>query len=144
MDTFEAWVIIEKPVEKVFEYATDFNKIMQWQTSLKTSHLTSSGTTQKGATYYCLNTFLGKRIETEGRITAYELNKKCSFKTTSGPIKAEHSLIFEPTSEGTRVTAVGVADFSSFSLAKRLVARKAKKQLQNDLTKLKYILEAED
>jgi uncharacterized membrane protein len=49
--TFESEIIIEKPVQTVFEFTTRFENNIQWQTGLLESVQTSPGHNGPGATY---------------------------------------------------------------------------------------------
>ena len=94
-----------------------------------------------GATYRCVNRFMGKEIETEGVISEYAPEKKCSFRFTSGPVTGESSFIFEPSEDGTVFTTVGELDIGLFRLAGFMIRRAARAQIKNDLLRLKAVLE---
>lgn len=139
--TFESEIIIEKPVQTVFEFTTRFENNVQWQTGLLESVQTSPGPIGPGATYRCLNRFLGREIETQGVVTDYEPHSKCAFSIESGPVAGRSSFEFEPVTEGTRVVFSGDADLSGFSFAKMLMVPRIRKQIANDLAALKKVLE---
>ncbi len=103
--------------------------------------MTSGGQFGQGSTYRCVNRFLGQRIETEGLITEYEPDRRCSIRITTGPVIGTSRLCFEAVDGGTRFTTTGELDLTYFRLAKLLVKRKIRKQLINDMGKLKAILE---
>ncbi|MBU0986232.1 MAG: SRPBCC family protein [Proteobacteria bacterium] len=141
MTKFESSIIIRKPVEKVFGFATNLDNNTQWQTDILEARQTSKGPFGLGATYRCVNKFLGRRIETEGFIKEYEPDRHCSYNIISGVITGETRFTFEPVESGTRFTTSGEVDLGFFKLLKSVVVRKALRQLENDLKKLKYILE---
>ena len=138
---FENSVLIKRPVEKVFGYVTDFSNNSRWQTAILEMEMTSGGHFGQGSTYRCVNRFMGQRIETEGLITKYEPERLCSIRITSGPVVGTSDLRFEAVNGGTSFTTTGQLDLTFFKLAKLLVKRKIKKQLINDMKKLKAILE---
>lgn len=138
---FENSVVIHHPIRKVFEFVTNFNNNALWQTGILTMDITSEGQFGHGSTYYCVNRFMGKRIETEGLITAYEPDRRCCIRITSGNVTGTSSLYFEAVGGGTRFTAAGELDLAYFRLARLLVKRKIRQQLKNDMDKLKDILE---
>ena len=92
---FENSVIINRPVNKVFEFITDLNNNPIWQTDILELAMTSGGRFGPGATYRCVNRFMGKRIETEGGITGYVPDRACSFQITSGSISGESNFLIE-------------------------------------------------
>jgi hypothetical protein len=138
---FKECVVIDQPVDTVFSFATDLRNNSLWQTDIIVAEQTSDGPFGRGATYRCVNKFMGQRIETEGIITDFEPKKKCGFKFISGPITGESSYFFEPISESTRFTASGDLNVNLLSIAKWIVSHFAKEQIRNDLWKLKKILE---
>jgi uncharacterized membrane protein len=138
---FESEIIIKKPVQTVFEFTTRFENNIRWQTGLVESVQTSPGPMRPGATYRCLNRFLGREIETQGVVTDYKPHQKCAYRIESGPIAGQSAFEFEPVVGGTRVVFSGDADLSGFSFAKMLMVPKIKKQIANDLAVLKKVLE---
>ena len=138
---FRESVIIQQPIETVFTYTTDLNNNTQWQTDVLEVKQTSDGPFGPGATYRCVNKFLGKRIEANGVVSEYEPERKCSFKFTSGPVTGESSYIFEPVSDGTQFTTTGELTLSLFRLAGWIVNRMVREQIKNDLQRLKQVLE---
>jgi uncharacterized membrane protein len=138
---FNESVHIQQPVQRVFSYATDLTNNMQWQSDILGAEQTSEGPFGLGATYRCINRFMGQEIETEGVISEYDPEKKCSFKFTSGPVTGESRFFFESAAEGTKFTAAGELSIDLFRLAGFLFSRMARKQIKGDLSKLKQILE---
>ena len=138
---FKERVDIDQSIETVFSFTTEMNNNYLWQTDILEAKQTSEGDFGLGATYRCVNEFLGQRIETEGVISEYERERKCTFKFVSGDVTGESSYIFEPFGDGTRFTALGNLSFNLFSLAKWIVSHFAKAQIKDDLKKLKQILE---
>jgi len=138
---FNESVHIQQPVDRVFSFATDLNNNLEWQTDVLEVELTSGGSMGPGATYRCVNEFLGQRIETEGVVSEYEHGKKCSFTLTSGPVTGQSSFFFEPIQDGTRFTTTGELNLNMFRFAGWLIGRMAKEKIRNDLAKLKTILE---
>ena len=141
MTKIESSVVIKKPVEKVFAYATDIANNIKWQTDILEATLTSGKPFGLGSTYRMVNKFLGKRINTEGIIVEYEPDRICSYKVTSGAVTGESRFIFEPIHEGTRFTAVFDMNLGIFKVFKSLAVRTARRQVKNDLITLKHLME---
>ena len=138
---FENSVVINQPIEQVFEYVADINNNTVWQTGILELEMTSAGRFGYGSTYHCVNRFMGKRIETEGRVTEYEPDRRCCIRITSGAVTGTSSFYFEAVDGGTRFTTAGDLDLPYFKLARLLVKRKINRQLKNDMLKLKAVLE---
>jgi len=138
---FNESVHIQQPVQRVFSFATDLSNNMQWQSDILGFEQTSTGPFGLGATYRCVNRFMGKEIETEGVISEYAPGKKCSFRFTSGPVVGESSFIFEPVAGGTMFTTTGELTIGLFRLVGFIFRRMAREQIKKDLLKLKHVLE---
>lgn len=141
MIKLENSVVIEQPVGKVFEYVTDISNNPKWQTDILELAITSQGPFELGSTYRCVNRFMGRYIETEGIITEYVPPRACSFRITSGAVTGESSFFFEAVNGWTKFTTAAELDLGFLSLGKIIVKRKIYAQLQNDMLKLKDILE---
>lgn len=138
---FKNSVVINQSLNKVFEFVTNFNINVKWQTDILEFEITSEGRVGLGSTYRCVNRFMGKRIETEGEISDYVPDRICSVRITSGPASGENTFCFENVDGGTKVTASGHLDLAYFKLAKMIVKRRINQQLKKDMLSLKHILE---
>jgi uncharacterized membrane protein len=139
----ETSLMIERPVEEVFAYMNDPKNDALWQDGVLESEAISEGPLGVGSELREVRNFLGRRLESTSEITEFELNRKVSWKATSGPIPLEASITFESVEGGTKVSVVGEADVGGiFKLAEPMVARSAQKQFDGDFAKLKEILEA--
>jgi carbon monoxide dehydrogenase subunit G len=138
---FENSVVISQPVEQVFEFATNPKNNPKWQTGILELEMTSENYFEAGATYRCVNRFMGKHIESEGIITDYSSDKSCRIRIRTASFTAEYSMFFEAVKEGTKFTASGDLDMRYFKLLKMIAKRKINQQIKKDLLKLKYILE---
>ncbi len=141
MMKFENSVIINQPVIKVFDFVTNFDNNTKWQTDILELETTSGGRFEQGATYRCVNRFMGQRIETEGVITDYVPDRTCSFRITSGAVTGESNFFFEAVAGATKFTTTANLDLRYFKMGKIFVKRKIYKQLKNDMFQLKRILE---
>ncbi len=92
-------VIIHKPVEEVFAYATDPNRLSRWRPSV----LEVIGYTPPvgvGATYELAEKLMGRRQQFGQRVTAHEPNRLQVVETTSGSVRPTQRFTFEPISDG--------------------------------------------
>jgi hypothetical protein len=65
----------------------------------------------------------------------------CSVKIASGDVTGESNFLFEPVNGSTRFTTVAELDLGFFKFAQTIVKHKIKRQLKNDMSTLKKILE---
>jgi hypothetical protein len=87
---------------------------------------------------------MGKHIETEAVVTAFEKNRAFSAKTLRGPVAGEFHLEFEPVAAGTALTTRCRAELGFFKYTKPIALRLARDQYRRDLDALKNILEDPD
>ena len=144
MTKVESSVLIDRPIEEVFAYAADVNKLAQWAGPVVGSKITSEGPVGVGTTSSRTTQFLGRHMESTYEITEYEPNSRYADKTTSGPVPINSRISLDPVDGGTKVTIQGELDAGGFfKLAEPLVARMAKRQVATDIQTLKDILEAQ-
>ncbi len=133
---------IKRPVEEVFAYATDNDKVTEWNSLVLESSASPPGPLRLGSKVHNVGKFLGRRIDSTFEVTEYETNKKISFRSTS-PFPLEQTMTFEPVDDGTKVTGLGIAEPGGFfKLAEPILGRIAKKQFQAQFDTMKEILEA--
>jgi len=86
---------------------------------------------------------MGRRNLSTFEITEFELNKKYGFKSLSGPIHTSTSYILEKVGDRTRIDiSIQASAPNFFHITERLLRNTMKKQLEEDVSKLKNILEA--
>lgn len=143
MIRIEHSVVINRPIEEVFAFVTDIDKMSQWALELREAKKTSEGPVGVGTTFSGVVQLLGRRMENNHEVTEYEPNRKYSFKTTSGPVPMEAESTFESVAGGTRVTILAEAEPGGFfKLAEPIFARTAQRQYETNLATLKDLLEA--
>ncbi len=138
---FENSVVIRQPLERVFEFGSCVRNNAKWQTDILELEMTSENHFGLGATYRCMNRFMGKSIESEGVITEYTPGKTCCIRITTGAFNGECNMFFETVEDGTKFIASGDLEMGYFKLLKMIAKRKINQQIKKDMLKLKYILE---
>ena len=139
----ELSVVIERPVEEVFAFATDPQNDPLWQSTSLETERTSKGPVGVGATFRNTSKFLGRRIETAYKVTEMEPPRRQCVKIVSGPIPGSGCYLFEPAGGGTRFTQTFDAEVGGFfRLTEPLVARAIRRQTEADMATLKDVLEA--
>ena len=80
---FTATIHIHSPLEEVFTYMSNIEHEVQWR-NLVDVKVTSGLPLRQGSAYRYVAKMMGRQLQTEGEITAFELNQGWSFKSTSG------------------------------------------------------------
>ena len=137
-------VVIDRPVEEVFAFATDPNNDPLWLSTTLETERTSEGAVDVGTTFRNVSKFLGRRIETTMQVTENDPPHKQCVRITSGPIPGEGCYLFESTDGGsTRFTQTFEAEVGGFfRLAEPLVGRALRRQTEADMATLKDLLES--
>jgi uncharacterized membrane protein len=140
----EHTVVIDRPVEEVFDFATDPNNDSLWQSTTLETEQTSEGVVDVGTTFRNTTKFLGRRIESTSEISENEPPHKQCIKITSGPIPGSGCYLFESADDGsTRFTQTFEAEVGGFfRLAEPVVGRAIRRQMEADMATLKDLLEA--
>ncbi len=145
MANYEQSVWINRPVEEVFEYATNPENEPLWNTGMQESEITSEGPLGVGTKVRSMNRVLGRSVESTWEVTEYEANRRKAVKSTSGPIPFEATSVFESVEGGTKLTFTIQAEAGGiFRLIAPVIIRMGKKQTETSFANLKEMLETQD
>ncbi|HJR81957.1 MAG TPA: SRPBCC family protein [Anaerolineales bacterium] len=135
--------MIYRPIHQVFDFVSTPENDVEWQYGTLTAAGLSEGASKPGSFFRSIGHLLGRRVQSTFEVTEYEPNRKYGFKSLSGPLHSQTSYTFEVASGSTRIsisTQAHVVDF--FQINERLLEKKMKKELKENLTLLKDLLEA--
>jgi uncharacterized membrane protein len=135
-------IVINRPVEEVFAYLADISNWPQWNEAVGNVAQTPPGALAVGTTLRGASEVMGRIMERSSEILEYEPNKKVAQKMHVGPTEVQASWLFEPVEGGTRLIMRSQGETSGpFKLAGPLMDRAAKKQIEENLARLKAVLE---
>jgi uncharacterized protein YndB with AHSA1/START domain len=137
-------VLIDKPIEQVFEFVTTPENDAKWYLGLESRDHTPGEPPGVGSTSQSEIRFSGVSLTVEWEVTAYDPPSMIKVKTIKGPVTIEAGYTFETIDgEQTKVSVMGEADVAGvFSLAEPLVERMAQRQWEASFENLKDVLEA--
>jgi uncharacterized protein YndB with AHSA1/START domain len=95
---FEYTIVINQPVEKVFDYVSNPVNLPEWQgppTGIRDIQQTTPGQLREGDRFTTVLQFVGWRYETPTEVSAYEPNRRLSYRGTGGPVPTQITFIFE-------------------------------------------------
>lgn len=140
----EQHVVIDRPLQEVFDVATCMRRCVVWQTTTLASEYTSEGPIGVGTTFKHDVRFLGKTFRTNPSITAYESPRLFVYADPSGPVPFEARFTFEPVAEGTlfRVVVEGEPKGALLGLAAPMLSHLLERQYASDMGCLKDLLES--
>jgi uncharacterized membrane protein len=135
-------IVINRPAAEVFAYLADVTNWPQWNQAAGNVTQTPPGPMAVGTTLQGASEMMGRIMEWSSEIVEYEPNKKVSQKMRVGPTEVEASWIFDAVEGGTRLTMRSEGETSGlFKIAGPLMDRAVKKQIEENLARLKAVLE---
>ena len=144
MYEFTSSILINRPQEDVFKVITDPDIQSKWQSLLESMEWTSNGSTGVGSTMKTVSKFLGRKIEAEIEITAWDPPHRIDWKVNNGPYPAQVSNKLVSQGAGTLLTSTSSAEFGGFfKLAEGLLGKQIKKQIDNNYESLKLLMESD-
>ena len=103
MITVEHSLTIDRAPTDVFDYVVDPANSAKWDEDLVESKLIGDGPIGVGSMITDVRKFLGRDMDSELKVTAFEPGKTFAVKVIKGPIPFEFSYTFSPTDAGTNV-----------------------------------------
>jgi carbon monoxide dehydrogenase subunit G len=137
----ELTVEISRPPEAVFELLSDIERLSEWQTSAVEAH--TEGPLAEGSRVREKRRLLGREVDTELEVVAYEPPKRLTLRSLGGPVdfRVDHELTER--GGGTVLRFVAEAQPGGLlRLTEPVLARTAKQEFRQDFDRLKELLES--
>ena len=134
-------VEVERDAQEIFDYLIDLARLPEWQSSAVESH--ADGPLTEGARIVERRRILGREVESELEVTAFEPPCRLTLKGLRGPVRftVDHRLVED--GDSTLVHVVAEAKPGTFmKLAEPLLARTAEEALRKDFDRMKEIVES--
>ena len=141
MIRIELTVEIACPPENVFAALTDLEHLPDWQSSAVSSK--PDGTLAVGTRIRERRRSMGRELDTELEVTAYDPPRRFALEGRSGPVplSIDHELVEKDGKTVLRVHAQAEPG-SLYKLAEPMIKRTAEQELRTDFERLKGRLEA--
>ena len=138
----EVQVEIERPIEDVFAYITNFENNPKWQNGMVSCTFTTEPPVGEGSRYTQVAQFMGRTIESKFLVTKFIPNERVEFETTESTFPIQIVRMVSPTSSGTLVRAIisGEPD-GMMKLFTPLAQVMMRRPIEADYARLKVILE---
>ena len=133
---------IARPPDDVVERLVDLDRLPDWQESALGS--SADGPLAKGSRVRERRRIMGRELDNELEVTAFERPRQLTLKALGGPVPftVDHQLVDDDGS--TLLHVVAEAKTGTFmKLAEPMLARTAEQEMRRDFTRLKEQLEAE-
>jgi carbon monoxide dehydrogenase subunit G len=143
MATITQSVTVNRPVEEVWAFLSDFENTTRWSRGVLEARQTSDGPLRVGSILQTVVKAFGRRRTADYLVTEYEPNRVFAFAVTAGPMTSRARYSVEPAGAGTRLTVSGEAEATGLlRLLAPILVRTVERHSQDDLFNLKRILEA--
>ena len=142
MIRLERSITIARPIEAVFAYVTDMNKVKSWL-PVRDIRALSPGAIGVGSTYAQTAVFMGREFASTIEVTQYQPTRLFAFKMIQGPFPLSNTMTLAPTpGGGTILTIIGEAEpGSALSFIGPFVTPIVKKQMESQVNQLKHAIE---
>jgi uncharacterized protein YndB with AHSA1/START domain len=138
--TVEHTVEIDRPIEEVFAYLTDVERLPEWQASVSEVH--ADGPVGAGSRFRDVREFMGRRAASTLEVSTYEPPRRFSLRVVEGPIQYEIDHTLEEVGDRTSVRFSGRGETTRVPrLLRGVVERAVERQLVQDADALKRVLE---
>ena len=140
---FETSVLIERPIEQVFDYISDPSTFPRWNSAVQSVRETSAGAAGVGATYLMERELPGGRAE--NALEVVEVNRPTLFviRTTSGPTPFKYRYVLADEEGATILELAAEVELGGVAGALGpLASRAVKRGVDSNFADLKRILEA--
>src|SRR5262249_41920880 len=140
MPAAEGSVVIDKPRSEVFAFVADHENDPKWRPGV--ADIKRASGEGQGAVYtQGMKGPMGRRIDADFEVTAYQPDTLLAFRTLAGPVRPVGSFRFEDADGGTRIT---FSLNASLGGAKKLMTPMVAKSMRSEvaaLDNLKRLLE---
>ena len=142
MINLDLGTLIDRPVKDVFAFVADPNNMSKWNSTVVSLEQITPGEVGVGTKFKSTGEMMGRRVEGEMQVTAYEPNTKCGFQVNAGPIQVNMNLTFKTVGTGTKISLNAQGNPAGFfKLAEGVMAGRVKSMMEENLARLKSQLE---
>jgi uncharacterized membrane protein len=143
MISFELGTLIDRPVEDVFAFISNPMNLVRWQSMVAKVEPASSGPVGVGSKYKIQSEVMGRKMEGVMDITDLVPSEKFGFKNVAGPVQVQAVITFKSVGTATRLNFSGQGEPGGvFKLAEPMLAKQVKSQMEENLKRLKSVLES--
>ena len=142
MINIDLGTLIDKPVKDVFAFVANPNNMSKWNAAVISLQQITPGEVGVGTKFKSTGELMGRRIEGEMQVIAYEPDTKCGFQVQAGPMQVNLTMMFKTVGTGTKVSLNAQGNPAGFfKLAEPVMAGRVKSLMEENLTRLKSVLE---
>ncbi|MCE9644789.1 MAG: SRPBCC family protein [Chloroflexi bacterium] len=135
--------LIDRPVKDVFTFVSNPNNMSKWNSAVVSIEQITPGTVGVGTKFKTVGEAMGRRLEGELQVQAYEPDSKCGFQLNAGPMQMNLILSLKTVGTGTKISLnVQGNPAGVFKLAEGVMTGQVKSMMEGNFAKLKSVLES--
>ena len=143
MINLEFGTLIDRPIKDVFTFVANPNNMSKWNSAVVSIQQVTPGVVGVGTKFKTVGEAMGRRLEGEMQVQAFEPDSKCGFQLQTGPMKMNLTMSFKTVGTGTKLNLhVEGNPAGVFKLAEGMMVGQVKSLMEGNLTKLKSVLES--
>ena len=141
MINLDLGVLIDRPVKDVFAFVANPNNMSKWNSAVVSLEQVTPGVVGVGTKFKTVGEMMGRRIEGDMQVTAYEPDTKCGFQVQAGPMQVNLTMTFKTVGTGTKVSLNAQGNPGGlFKLAEGVMTGQVKSMMEGNLARLKSAL----
>ena len=142
MISLDFGTLIDKPVKDVFAFVANPNNMPKWNSAVASLEQITPGAVGVGTKFKSVAEMMGRRIEGEMQVIAYEPDTQCGFQVNAGPMQVNMNLTFKTVGTGTKISLNAQGNPAGFfKIAEGMMAGRVKTMMEENLARLKSVLE---
>jgi carbon monoxide dehydrogenase subunit G len=142
MINLDLGTLVDRPMKDVFAFVGNPNNMSKWNSAVVSLQQVTPGAVGVGTKFKSVGEMMGRRIEGEMQVTAYEPDTKCGFQVNAGPMQVNITVTLKTVGTGTKISLNAQGNPAGlFKLAEGVMAGRVKTMMEENLARLKSQLE---
>ena len=138
----EQSILIDAPVEVVFQYAADYRNDVHWRAAVTSMELSGADPFEVGVQVREVLRSFGRDVISTGEVTAVEPNRSITFRSLTGPIPVEGLRSFQAVEDQTKFIFFLKGELDTFySILWIVMSGTYQRQMADSLNRLKGLIE---
>ncbi|HEY5730875.1 MAG TPA: SRPBCC family protein [Anaerolineales bacterium] len=134
--------LVDRPQKDVFDFVANPSNMSKWNSTVASVEQITPGDVGVGSKFKSVGEMMGRRIEGEMQVTAYEPDTKFGIQMNAGPMQVNITVSFKTVGTGTKISLHAEGNPAGFfKIAEGMMAGRVKSMMEENLARLKSVLE---
>ena len=143
MITFDLSTLVDRPMPDVFAFLSNPMNLPKWQHMIANIEQVTPGAPGIGSKFKVSAEMMGRKIDGNMEIIAFEPPAKFGFTNQAGPMQVTVTATLKPAGTGTKISLHADGNPAGvFKVAEGVLAGQIKSQMEANLARLKSVLES--